>query len=191
MGFLAAVSRAAFRRVLRNGEPNFTMMSLHITYHCAKRRGIAKNVLCAVHTVICQEQIDMVAGDFNGAAWRKKNGDDQQRDSSIEEAVANTNVPIPHGPSPLWGPRNVPGEGADVCGFIKPPNTDNEWQTRGHGAFEINRDVFGIRPTRQSCHYVAWIHLSHVNARVVDQYRTRNAVRSEQHRRQGKKRQSL
>ena len=55
----------------------------------------------------------------------------------------------------------VPGEWADVCGFINPPNTDREWQIRGHGAFEINRDVLGIRPT---------------------------TVRSEQARRQGKKR---
>ena len=34
----------------------------------------------------------MVAGGFNGAAWRKKSGDDQQRDSTIEEAFANTKV---------------------------------------------------------------------------------------------------
>ena len=47
----------------------------------------------------------MVAGDFNGAAWRKKNGDDQQRDSTIEEAFANTNLPIPHGSAPLWGSK--------------------------------------------------------------------------------------
>ena len=42
--FLAAVSRAAFRRVLRNSTPFFTMMSLRINNHYAKRRGIAKNV---------------------------------------------------------------------------------------------------------------------------------------------------
>ena len=39
--------------------------------------------------------------------------------------------------------------------------TDNEWQIRGHGAFEINRGVLGIRPTDQSCHHEGWIHLSH------------------------------
>ena len=127
--FQDVVSRAAFRRVPRNGEPYFTMMSLHIKNHYATRRGIAKNVL-----------------------------------------------------------ETVPGNWADVCGFIKPPNTDSEWQIRGHGAFEINRDVLGIRPTDQSCHHELWIHLSHINARLVDQYRTRNAVRSEQDRRQGKKR---
>ena len=89
--FLAAVSRAAFRRVLRNSTPFFTMMSLRINNHYAKRRGIAKNVLFAVRTVLCQEQVDRVA------AWRRKNGDDQQRGSTIEGACANTNLPIPHG----------------------------------------------------------------------------------------------
>ena len=33
-----------------------------------------------------QEQVDMVAGDFNGAAWRRKRGEDQQCVSTIEEA---------------------------------------------------------------------------------------------------------
>ena len=92
----------------------------------------------------------MVAGDFNGAAWRKKNGDDQQRDSTIESS-------------------NIDGE-------------------RGHGAFEINRDVLGIRLTDQSCHHEAWIHLSHANAWLLDRYRFRNAVRTEYDRRRGKTR---
>ena len=89
--------------------------------------------------------------------------------------LANTNLPTPHGSSPLWGPGNVPGEWADVCGFITPPNTDGEWQTRGHGAFE---DVLGIRPTDQSCTHEAWIHFSHANARLVGHIRTRNAAPS-------------
>ena len=80
----AVVSRAAFRRVPRNGKPYFTMMSLHTNNHYAKRRGIAKTLLFAARTVMCHEQIDMVAGDFNGAAWRKKSGDDQQLDSTID-----------------------------------------------------------------------------------------------------------
>ena len=101
----AVVSSAAFRSVPRNGTPYFTMMSLHTNNHFAKRRGIAKKVFFA---------------DFNGAAWRKKSGDNQPRDSTIEEAFAHTNLPIPHGSSPLWGPGNVPGEWANVCGFIKP-----------------------------------------------------------------------
>ena len=134
------------------------MMSLHINNHYPKKRGFAKNVLFAVRAVLCHEQVDMVAGDFYGAAWRKKSGDNQQRDSTTEKAFANTSLPIPHGSSPLWGPGNVPGERADVCGFTEPPNTDNEWQVRGHGTLEINCDVLGTRPTDQSCHHEVWIH---------------------------------
>ena len=39
---------------------------------------------------------------------------------------------------------------------------------RKHGAFEINREVLGLRPKDQTCHHEVWVHLSHVNARLVD-----------------------
>ena len=90
-----------------------------------------------------QEHVDMVAGDFNGAAWRKHSGDDQRRDSTIEEAFANTNLPIPYGPTPLWRPGGVPGERADVPWRPK-------WHIRMHGAFGINHEVLGIKLTDQS-----------------------------------------
>ena len=73
-------------------------MSLHINNQFAKKHGISKNLLLAVRTVLRQEQVDMVAGDFNGAAWRRRSGNDQRCDSIIEEAFANTNLPIPQGP---------------------------------------------------------------------------------------------
>ena len=44
------------------------MMLLHINNTYAKKRGIAKNLLLAVRTVMRQQQVGMVAGDFNGAA---------------------------------------------------------------------------------------------------------------------------
>ena len=93
-------------------------MSLHINKQHAKKHGIAKNMLFAVRTVMHREQVDMVAGDCNGAAWRRQSGDDQRRDSTNEEAFANTNLPIPHGPTPLWGLGGVPGEWADVCVWV-------------------------------------------------------------------------
>ena len=89
-------------------------------------------------------------------------------DPTIEDAFANTCLPIPPGPTPLWGPGDVPGEWADVCGFIEPPGSENEWQIRMHGAFTILYDTLGIRRTDQSCHHEVWVHLLHVNARLVD-----------------------
>ena len=166
------------------------MISVHINNHCAKRRAIAKNVLFAVRTVMCEEQVDMVAGDFNGAAWRRKNGDDQQRDRTIKEAFANTNLPIPHGPTPLWGPGGVPGEWADVCGFIKPQKTSRAlacdrwiqaswWQLCWWVECQERRDWFRT-PWPRICH-----------SQSVDHHRIRNAVRSEQHWQQGKERGNL
>ena len=60
---------------------------------------------------------------------------------------ANTCLPIPPGPTPLWGPGDVPGEWADVCGFLKPPGSENGWQIRMHGALTIPSDMLGIRHT--------------------------------------------
>ena len=48
----AVISRASFRRIPRNGKSYFTMMSLHINNHFAKKRDIGKNLLLAVRTVM-------------------------------------------------------------------------------------------------------------------------------------------
>ena len=66
------ISRASFRRIPRNGKSYFTMMSLHINNHSAKKRGIGNNLLLTVRTAMLQEKVDMVAGDFNGTAWRRQ-----------------------------------------------------------------------------------------------------------------------
>ena len=63
-----------------------------------------------------QEHDDMVPVDFNGAAWRRKRGEDQRRDSTIEEAFATANVPIPdglHHSGTRWRPRRM---GRCMCG---------------------------------------------------------------------------
>ena len=44
----------------------------------------------------------------------------------------------------------------------------NEWQVRMHGAFTIPFGMSGLKETDQSCHHEGWIHLLHVNARLVD-----------------------
>ena len=72
---------------------------------------------------------------------------------------------------------------AVVCGFIKPPGTETEWHIRMHGAFDINHDVLGIKPTDQSCQNEVWNHLLHVTARLVDRDRPCNALRDGQDRR--------
>ena len=81
-------------------------MPLHINNHFAKKRGIGKNILKkTVRTIMLQEQVDMVAGDFNGAAGRRQSGSDPRPISIIEEAFVNTNLPVPPGPFTVVGTR--------------------------------------------------------------------------------------
>ena len=90
MGPQAVISRASFRRIPRNGKSYSTMMSLHFNNQVAKKRGIGKNLLLTVRTVMFQEQVDMVARDCNGAPWQRQSGSDHRPISIIEEAFANT-----------------------------------------------------------------------------------------------------
>ena len=53
----------------------------------------------------------------------------------------------------------VPGEWADVCGFIVPPNSHDLWKVLLHGAFTIQRVILGLSQRDQSCHHEAWLHL--------------------------------
>ena len=126
------ISRATFGRIPRNGKSHFTVMSLHINNKYAKKREFAKHLLLAVRTVMHQEQVDMVAGDFNGAAWRRRSGSDPRPISMIEETFVNTSLPVPPGPTPLRKPGGVPGTWSDVWGFLKPPGSETDWQVRMH-----------------------------------------------------------
>ena len=65
------------------------------------RDKAGKKLLLTVLTVMLQEHVDMVAGDFNGAAWRRQSGSDPRPISIIEEAFANTDLPVPPDPTPL------------------------------------------------------------------------------------------
>ena len=63
------------------------------------------------------QNIDLVAGDFNGTAWRCRSRDNI---STIEEVLSDCALPTPPGPTPLWGPGSIPNNWADVRGFLKP-----------------------------------------------------------------------
>ena len=70
-------------------------MSLHINNQIAKKRGIWKKPLPTLRAVMLLEHVDLVAGDFNGAAWRRPCGNDRKLTSIIEEAFAETDLPMP------------------------------------------------------------------------------------------------
>ena len=112
--FLQGVlSRATFRRAAASGQKFFTVLSLHISNIYAKKRGIAKKIIQTVRTPMISQDVDLVAGDFNGTAWRCRSRDNL---STIDEVFADS---LP-GSTPLWGPGSIPNSWADVCGFLLP-----------------------------------------------------------------------
>ena len=158
------------RRIPRNGKSYFTMLSLHINNAHAKKNAETRRT--------CY----LVAGDLNGAAWCCLSGSDARSISSIEEALVNTSLLLPpcHLP-PLWGPGGVPGEWSDVCGFLKPPGSDADWQIRNHEAFTIPYSTLGLKETDQRCHREVWMHLLRVNARLVDRVPYDHSMERRQH----------
>ena len=103
--------------VLQPVTKESSLLSLHINNVYAQKRGIAKKIILAVRALMISQDIDLVAGDFNGAAWRCRSRDGL---SSIEGAFADCALPTPPGSTPLWGPGSIPNSWADVCGFLKP-----------------------------------------------------------------------
>ena len=81
-----------------------------------------------------QENVDMVAGDFAGASWRRKSGPEHQLDSTIEETFKSRKLPVP----PLHH------------GFMKLPKSQTGWSIRKHGAFEIIHEMLGLEPRQRS-----------------------------------------
>ena len=98
------LSRASFRRQPPSGQESFTVMSLHINNTYAKKRGIGKKLILTIRAMMLDEKVDLVAGDFNGAAWRRDNSNSI---SIIEEAFAGCALPTPPGSTPLWGPGDI------------------------------------------------------------------------------------
>ena len=78
------------------------------------------------------EHVDLVAGDFDGTAWRCSN---RNNISTMEEALWTALCQRRRAPTPLWGPGSIPNNWADVCGFLKLPDSDRYWKVRLHGAF--------------------------------------------------------
>ena len=162
------LSRASFRRQPLNDQKTFTVLSLHINDVYAEKRGIGKKLILTIRAVMLGENVDLVAGDFNGAAWRRDNSNNF---SIIEEAFADCALPMPPGSTPLWRPGSIPGNWADVCGFLEPPESDRQWKVRLHGALSIHRDVLGLRPSDESCHHETWLHLDFVGRHDIQPQR--------------------
>ena len=61
--------------------------------------------------------MDLVAGDFNGAAWRRPCGNDRKLTSIIEEDFADTDLPVPLGPQRCGDQVRCRANGLMYAGF--------------------------------------------------------------------------
>ena len=162
--FQGVLSRSSFRRPPVSGQETFTVLSLHISHIYAKKRGIAKKLILTIRAIMISQQIDVVAGDFNGTAWRCSNRN-RNISSTLDEAFADCAFPTPPGLTALWWPGSLPNNWADICGVLEPPGSDRCWKVRVYGAFSIPRKARGLRPNDQSCHHETWLHLDFVDWR--------------------------
>ena len=115
------LSRASFRRSPVSGQKSSTVLYLHISNIYAKKKGIATKVILTLRVILISQEVDLVAGDFHGTAWRYPGKDNL---STIDETFADCALPTPLGPTPVWGPGSIPNNWADVCGFLAKPDSD-------------------------------------------------------------------
>ena len=88
------------------GRGAFTcLFSSTSTQRHARNWCIAKKLILTIRAIMIGQHIDLVAGDFNGTAWRCSNRDNL---STMDEAFADCALPAPPGPAPLWGPGSNP-----------------------------------------------------------------------------------
>ena len=78
------LSRASYCRPPLSGQKTFTVLSLQISNIYATKRCIAKKLIFTIRPIVIGQQIDVVAGDFFGTAWRCSNRDNI---STIDEAL--------------------------------------------------------------------------------------------------------
>ena len=128
-GFL---SRASFRPSPVSGRKYFTVLSLHISNIYAKKKGIAKKLILINRDIMISQEVDLVAGDFNGTAWRYRSKDNL---STLDDAFTDSASLTPPGRTPLWGLGSIPDKWADGCGFLKPPGSHRFRKVHKHGAF--------------------------------------------------------
>ena len=109
------LSSASFRSAAASGQKYFTVLSLHISNIYAKKKGIAKKLILTLRAIMISQEVDLVAGDFDGTAWRCRSRDNL---STIDEAFADCALPTPPGPHTIVGTRIHPEQLADLRGFL-------------------------------------------------------------------------
>ena len=118
------LSRASFRRSPVSGQKYFTVFSLHVSNIHTRKKGIAQKLILTPRAKLIAQEVDLVACDFNGTAWRYRSKDNL---STIDEAFTD---------STLLTPR-----AAHHCGDLDPFLTCG--QTSADFANHLVLNVFG------------------------------------------------
>ena len=66
-------------------------------------------------TATIKENVNLVAGDVNGAGWQRKVGVEQKNDSTLEEALSKARLHVSQGPHTVVGPCGTWRDQAEVC----------------------------------------------------------------------------
>ena len=80
-----------------SGQRFFTVLSLDISNIYAKTKGNAKKLILTLRAIMISQEVDLVAGDFNGTAWRHRG---QDNFSTNDEAFMDSILPTPLVPTP-------------------------------------------------------------------------------------------
>ena len=78
--------------VVRKSSPFYRYTS---TMSLPRKKGIAKKIIQTVRALMISQNIDLVAGDFNGAAWHWRSRDNI---STIDEVFSDCALLTPQGP---------------------------------------------------------------------------------------------
>ena len=124
------LSRAIFWCPPVGWQKHFTVLSLHISNIYTQKKGITKKLILTLRAIMISQGIDLVAGHFNGTAWRCRSRDNI---STIDEVFSDCAFFTPLVSPPLWGPETIPNNWADVCVFLKPPGSQRFWKKVSEG----------------------------------------------------------
>ena len=89
-------------------------------------------MVLAVRPVMTQEEVHIVAYDFNGASWWRRSGPEEQFDRTLEEAFKNTMLPVPG--STLCGGPGFQANRLTYAGLSsrRRPNRNGSFGNTGH-----------------------------------------------------------
>ena len=111
-----------------------------------------KKLHLTIRAVMLDEHVDLVAGDFNGAASRRQTSNGNL--SIFEEAFADSDSRCLHTVVRLTCSARWLGRRLRIS---RPRNSHERWKVRQHGAFSIFHHALGLRRKE------VWIHLASVD----------------------------